>query len=101
MPALGEVYEQLGEDMFRASLRIFFDLKEPWIVDSSYSPGAFLSKTTQCSVRAQNYAAHERRRADREAAGMVVAGTEIARPEPSERAAVPAEIISAFRARQV
>jgi hypothetical protein len=52
-PKLGEALDDMGEELFRGALKQFFKLDNEWIREASYSPGCFLAKLTQCSVRAQ------------------------------------------------
>jgi len=63
---LGQVYVDLGEDQMRAALRVFFELKEQWIRETSYSAGAFLGALPRCHARAQGIAASEERKRARE-----------------------------------
>jgi len=58
-PRLGEAYADLGEDDFRAALRVFFSLEEPWIRDASFSAAAFLGALPKCANRVRGRAAFQ------------------------------------------
>ncbi len=56
---LGVVYADLGEEEFRAALRMFFSLDKQWIRDASFSAGAFLGALQTCVNRVRGRAAFQ------------------------------------------